>query len=118
MKEWKKQKKVHAEIDKYSPTEIGFATFFLNRTNRSGILKGGVIGGKNQTGNYKIDARFNKKDLLHRISRIAMYKGRISVLSSKLTTPDNPRLGGFGFQVLQRESDLLRGFHFLPNFQH
>jgi Site-specific DNA methylase len=56
---------------------LGFSTFFLNRTNRSGILKAGVIGGYNQTGNYKINARFNKEDLIKRIQRIANYSDRI-----------------------------------------
>ena len=59
--------------------EIGFSTFFLNRTNRSGILKVGVIGGKNQTGDWKIDARFNKDDLIQQIKKISRYKNRISL---------------------------------------
>src|SRR5579883_1283662 len=46
---------------------LGFALFFLNRTNRSGILNGGVIGGRNQTGRWKIDARYNKPELIFRI---------------------------------------------------
>ena len=50
---------------------LGFSTFFLNRTNRSGILKAGVIGGKNQDGNYKMDCRFNKEDLIRRIELIS-----------------------------------------------
>ncbi|WP_425327880.1 DNA adenine methylase [Pseudomonas nitroreducens] len=62
-----------------SPAELGFATLFVNRTNRSGILKGGVIGGKGQTGNYKLDARFNKEALSTRISRIAEHSSSISV---------------------------------------
>ncbi|MBB4722733.1 DNA adenine methylase [Xanthomonas euvesicatoria] len=51
--------------------DLAFSTFFLNRTNRSGILLGGVIGGKEQTGPWKIDARFNVEDLIWRIERIA-----------------------------------------------
>lgn len=74
---WNKQKHIHMNIEQYSLEEIGFATFFLNRTNRSGILSAGVIGGKNQDGNFKIDARFNKKDLISRIELIAKYKNRI-----------------------------------------
>lgn len=53
---------------------LGFATLFLNRTNRSGILNGGVIGGKAQTGNYSIDCRFNRSELIQKIRRIALYK--------------------------------------------
>lgn len=57
---------------------IGFATFFLNRTNRSGIIRrAGVIGGLEQNGNYKIDCRFNKPDLERRIRRVASYADRI-----------------------------------------
>lgn len=81
MREWRKQKMVHKHPEQYSKTEVGFATFFLNRTNRSGILKGGVIGGKNQDGPYKLDARFNKEDLLERINLIAEYRGRIKLFN-------------------------------------
>src|SRR5690606_25594138 len=59
---------------------LGFAAFFLNRTNRSGIIKGaGVIGGVNQTGNYTIDCRFNKEGLVKRIRRIAKYRSQIAL---------------------------------------
>lgn len=62
-----------------SPTtlELGFSTFFLNRTNRSGILKGGVIGGLSQEGDYPLDCRFKKDDLIQRIRRIALYADQI-----------------------------------------
>lgn len=59
--------------------ELGFAAFFLNRTNRSGILNGGVIGGNAQTGAWKIDARYNKEDLIDRILKIASAKKRIDL---------------------------------------
>jgi DNA adenine methylase len=62
-----------------SIVERGFATLFINRTNRSGILKAGVIGGKDQTGPYKIDARFKKVKLAGRIERIAERAENISV---------------------------------------
>lgn len=61
------------------PAERGFATLFVNRTNRSGILKGGVIGGKAQTGTYKLDARFKKDALASRITKIAENADSISV---------------------------------------
>jgi DNA adenine methylase len=63
--------------DGRSDVELGFATFFLNRTNRSGILNGGIIGGRDQTGPWKIDARFNSKELVHRIEAIAQMSDRI-----------------------------------------
>jgi DNA adenine methylase len=50
--------------------ERGFATLFMNRTNRSGILKGGVIGGKQQAGTYQLDARFRRDVLVERLRRI------------------------------------------------
>ncbi|WID98191.1 DNA adenine methylase [Bosea vestrisii] len=62
--------------------ELGFATFFLNRTNRSGILNGGAIGGKAQTGKWKIDARFNKVELCERIRAISSVKKRVTLHNS------------------------------------
>lgn len=59
--------------------ERGFATLFMNRTNRSGVLKGGVIGGLSQDGPYKLDARFKKDVLSKRIEKIAQHASRISV---------------------------------------
>jgi DNA adenine methylase len=79
MEEWYRQREIQDKPDDHSTLEVGFSTFFLNRTNRSGILKGGVIGGKNQTGAWKIDARFNKKDLVERIQRIGRYANRIRI---------------------------------------
>ena len=77
MEEWRRQKQVLSNLQDYGHLEIGFATFFLNRTNRSGIITGGVIGGKAQSGVWKLDARFNKQDLVARIQRIASYGNRI-----------------------------------------
>ncbi len=79
VEEWYKQKAIYSNADDYDSIELGFATFYLNRTNRSGILKAGIIGGKNQDGKWKIDARYNKKELLSRINKIALYKDRIEV---------------------------------------
>lgn len=70
MDEWHRQKQVF-ENQSSTLLERGFSTFFLNRTNRSGIIKGGVIGGKNQDGNYKLDCRFNRNVLIHQINAIA-----------------------------------------------
>lgn len=77
MEEWHKQKAILAAPANHSSLEVAFSTFFLNRTNRSGIIWGGVIGGKNQDGPWKLDARFNKSDLISRIERIALYRSRI-----------------------------------------
>ncbi len=59
--------------------ERGFATLFMNRTNRSGILKAGVIGGKSQSGDYKLDARFKRNVLIDRLRRIAKHSAAINV---------------------------------------
>lgn len=74
---WKKQRGVQERKDTASLLELGFSTFFLNRTNRSGVIRGGVIGGLEQRGNYKIDCRFNKEDLIKRVKLIAKYKRKI-----------------------------------------
>jgi len=59
--------------------ERGFATLFMNRTNRSGILKGGVIGGKGQAGVYKVGERFMRDELSVRLSRISEHASSIHV---------------------------------------
>lgn len=77
--EWRKQKEIYRAADASNPLELGFATFFLNRTNRSGILNAGPIGGHAQLGKWKMDARFNRKTLSDKIKLIASYKERIKV---------------------------------------
>lgn len=79
VEEWKKQKFIIKNKDDFSSLEIGFSTFFLNRTNRSGILNAGMIGGKEQGGDWKIDARYNKIDLIKRIELINRFEDRISL---------------------------------------
>jgi DNA adenine methylase len=78
--EWRKQKLIYLN-KKSSIFEKGFATFFLNRTNRSGIMNAGPIGGMKQSGLYKMNARYNKKELAARILKIGGYKNRIIVLN-------------------------------------
>lgn len=79
IEEWKRQFAIHRATDEHTLLDLGFSTFFLNRTNRSGILTGGVIGGQNQDGEWKIDARYNKSALCKRIERIALYRTRIRI---------------------------------------
>lgn len=74
---WDQQKKVLAAASNRSRLKLGFATFYLNRTNRSGILNGGIIGGRDQTGPWKIDARYNPRELVFRIESIAKLRDRI-----------------------------------------
>jgi DNA adenine methylase len=79
IEEWLKWRSVLRDERKASLVEKGFATLFMNRTNRSGILKAGVIGGKNQDGEYKLDARFKKDIVAARILEIAKRADDISV---------------------------------------
>lgn len=79
LKAWDRQKRVFSHQDDFGDLDLGFATFFLNRTNRSGILNGGIIGGRDQTGPWKIDARFNRDELIFRIESIAKMKRRINL---------------------------------------
>lgn len=83
---WARQREVQLHKADAELLELGFSTFYLNRTNRSGILSGGVIGGKNQDGNFKIDARYNKADLIDRIESVAEYKDRIELTSMDAVT--------------------------------
>lgn len=76
-----RQKAIFAGEQTADELELGFATFFLNRTNRSGILNGGMIGGKAQTGKWLLNARYNKGDLISRIERIARARRRVTLTS-------------------------------------
>ena len=77
VRSWDKQKQILTHQADQDDLSLGFAMFFLNRTNRSGILNGGIIGGRDQTGPWKIDARFNKRELSFRIESIAKLRRRI-----------------------------------------
>jgi len=79
MDEWFKWQTILREDNFDNVVEKGFATLFMNRTNRSGILKAGVIGGKKQDGKYKLDARFKKDVIASRIREIAKHSKQISV---------------------------------------
>jgi len=76
--QWHRQRAIQDEDDP-DEFDLAFSTFFLNRTSRSGIVGGGIIGGLDQTGTWKIDARFNRNDMIRRISKIARYRSRITV---------------------------------------
>ncbi len=79
MRNWQKYKNIQKQANDVSLFELAKSTFFLNRTNISGIIKGGAIGGLKQRGKYKIDARFNKRNLIDRIHKLETVKSRISV---------------------------------------
>ena len=75
--EWKKQKDIQINKKTVDLLTLGFSTFYLNRTNRSGIINGGVMGGVEQNGNYLMNCRFNKIELIQRIRLIAKHKKNI-----------------------------------------
>lgn len=82
IEEWKNQKNIYNYNSLYNnPLKLGFATFFLNRTNRSGIIKGGPIN-REVNGKYPLDCRFNKKDLINKIRNISKFKDRIHLYNN------------------------------------
>jgi len=78
IEEWKRQKEIYNRALS-SDREVAFATLFLNRTNRSGIIEGGPIGGMEQSGYWKLDARFTKSTIIKRLETIKRYKNKIKV---------------------------------------
>lgn len=89
IEEWNYRKRILQDEElrnQLSDLEVGFTAFYLNRCNRSGIIKAGVIGGNNQTGDWKIDARFNKVDLIAKIEKISYYKDRIKIYNMDAVT--------------------------------
>lgn len=95
MEEWFKWRQILRGERTASQLERGFATLFMNRTNRSGILKAGVIGGVNQNGEYKLDARFKKEVVANRILEVASRANQISVYCED------------SFDLLQRAEEFL-----------
>ncbi len=96
IEEWRRQRAIQVKKENVNLLDLGFSTFFLNRTNRSGIINGGPIGGVEQKGSYKLDCRFNKIDLIDRIRVIASRKKNI-----RLYRKDAIKL----IQQVQRESN-------------
>jgi DNA adenine methylase len=80
VEEWVVQRDIYLHPKRHSQLRLGFATFYLNRCNRSGIIaRGGPIGGRAQEGEWKVDARYNRDELERRIRRISMYRDRIDI---------------------------------------
>jgi DNA adenine methylase len=78
--EWKRQRDIYRRQSHYSRIRVAFAAFYLNRCNRSGIMvNGGPIGGLGQSGKWKLDARYNKSELIRRIEKVHLYRDRIEV---------------------------------------
>ena len=84
--EWDRQRAICLNQNKKYSFELGFATFYMNRTNRSGIIKGGVIGGQNQAGPWKMDVRFNREDLILRIQNVSQKKNSIKLYNKDINS--------------------------------
>jgi len=76
---WRRHRNIVRNPLEHDIDQVGFSFLYLNRTNRSGIINAGVIGGQDQSGNYKMDARFQREELIARIERIAHYAHRIRI---------------------------------------
>ena len=83
IEEWNVQRNIFRSARSYS-LDLAFATLFLNRTNRSGILNAGPIGGQLQEGNWTLDVRFDKETIAAKISAIAQVKSRITVYNKDI----------------------------------
>ena len=81
IEEWYRQKNIFNNIDTYSELDVGFATLYLNRTNFSGILNAGPLGGKKQNSKYKIDCRFNKDKIIKLVKNIGTNSEKIEFLN-------------------------------------
>lgn len=98
--EWHRQRAVYKKQATAALSDLGFAALFLNRTNYSGVIAGGVIGGKGQAGVWHLDARFNKSELIQRIARISRYRTRIKLYQSdglEFTNQIVPQIGRNSF---------------------
>jgi DNA adenine methylase len=76
---WYKYKQIQKDYSTADMMELAKSTFFLNRTNISGVIKGGIIGGLSQKGKYGITARFKKEELIEKIKMISRFADRIVV---------------------------------------
>ncbi len=79
MESWYELREVQKHKEKVGLLELGFSTLFMNRTNRSGIINGGPIGGYKQESEYSLDCRFNKEDIKKRIKAIAKRRNDIKL---------------------------------------
>ena len=96
VEEWDRQKEIFRNPKDVSTIDLGLSFFYLNRTNRSGILNGGIIGGRKQEGKWLMDARFNRENLIHRITKIAECAGRIEVTCTDAVEFLRDKSGGLG----------------------
>lgn len=117
IEEWEKQKNIYNNLENFTQLEQGFATFFLNRCNRSGIITAGCIGGKHQNGNYELDARFNKINLIERIKLIASFRDSIHLYNCDTLSLLKEQQDNFKQMVLYLDPPYyVKGFSLYRNF--
>ena len=78
--------------------EAAGAFLFFNRTNYSGIIKGGPLGGKKQLSKYKLNCRFNKGRIADKIRSLKALEDKLKIIqidgleymkNHALQSPDN-----------------------------
>lgn len=78
--QWYRQREIWQNADLSDKLSLGFSAYFLNRTNRSGIIEGaGPIGGFAQNGKWKIDVRLVKDKQIENLRALAGYSRQIEV---------------------------------------
>lgn len=118
IEEWQNQREIYNNYKDYSLVEVGCSTLFLNRTNYSGILKGGPIGGFSQSGSYKLHCRFNKQTLIENIKEIASFKKHVKIynldaikLITKLTSKNETFFYNFDPPYVKKGQELYENFY-------
>ncbi len=82
LEHWREQRNIYNNYRGKSKLKKGFAAFYLNRTNYSGVLKGGPIGGYAQDGKYTIGCRFNKEELIRQINALSEYREHVRIYNN------------------------------------
>ncbi|MDC7785089.1 DNA adenine methylase [Rhodoplanes sp. TEM] len=81
--QWHRQLEIWEAGDFENKLELGFSAYFLNRTNRSGIIEGaGPIGGYAQKGSWKIDVRLVKEKQIENLKALSRYANQIRVTNA------------------------------------
>lgn len=74
--EWKQQSDINSNPIGRDDLELGFATFFSNRTHRARFLEANLISGFEQTGNRENNSRYDKEPLSNRIPAAASMRSQ------------------------------------------
>lgn len=119
LEHWRQQKDIYNNYSGSSLLKKGFAAFYLNRTNYSGVLKGGPIGGYAQDGNYTIGCRFNKEKLISQIKALSEYREHVQIynydaikfIQDVIIPIKNEVFVNFDPPYVEKGSELYRNFY-------